>query len=364
MTSNDLTPDLPPLPADPSTSEFEFTGSGKEYFGIWIVNLLLSIVTLGIYIPWARVRTRKYLYRNTRLAGHAFDYVANPKRLLLGYVLIGFFFILYLVSGNIDPFLAAGVALLFAAVFPWLRYKSWRFFAHNSTYRNVRFRFLGSLRGAYAAYLGFPILSALTLGILWPYTAFVDKRYFHANFAYGSSTSAFSGKPAWFYQRLLALGGGVLVLVFVIAMLFAAIVPMISAAGDVPVEESPLLGVIMFVPLFFYVGIFSLGGAWFAMNRNYCWNHTQFLTPSGEIGFASRIQIGRYIWIFLSNLVLTILTIGLFAPFAKVRMYRYRLSRMELTGADRLDSVVAVAAAEEDAAGDAASDLFDFEIGL
>ena len=27
---------------------FEFTGKGWEYFRIWIVNLLLTIVTLGI----------------------------------------------------------------------------------------------------------------------------------------------------------------------------------------------------------------------------------------------------------------------------------------------------------------------------
>lgn len=46
---------------------FSFTGTGSEYFRIWIVNLLLSIVTLGIYSAWAKVRRMKYFYRNTRL---------------------------------------------------------------------------------------------------------------------------------------------------------------------------------------------------------------------------------------------------------------------------------------------------------
>jgi hypothetical protein len=36
--------------------QLHFTGSGAEYFGIWIVNLLLTILTLGIYSAWAKVR--------------------------------------------------------------------------------------------------------------------------------------------------------------------------------------------------------------------------------------------------------------------------------------------------------------------
>ncbi len=355
---------------DFATCEFEFTGTGREYFGIWIVNLALSIITLGIYIPWARVRTRKYLYRNTRLAGHAFDYVANPKRLLLGYILIGIFFILYSVSANIDPTLTVIVVLIFAAVFPWLRYKSWRFFAHNSTYRNIRFRFLGTLRGAYAAYLGFPILSAITLGVLWPYTAYLDKRYFHANFAYGSAKTEFLGKPGWFYVRLLVLGACIAVVFIVLALLVAGSVALFVAgsesAGSGSSEDPPAIVVVLMTAVFFafYALMFAAAGAWFAMNRNYCWNQTRFRSSEGEIGFVSRIHIGRYIWIFLSNIFLTIVTIGLFAPFAKVRMYQYRLSRLEVTGAEYLDSAVAVAATEVAAAGDAASDLFDFEIGL
>src|SRR5690606_19467483 len=61
-----------------------FTGSGGEYFRIWIVNLLLSILSLGIYSAWAKVRRQRYFHRNTRLAGSAFDYHARPAAILLG----------------------------------------------------------------------------------------------------------------------------------------------------------------------------------------------------------------------------------------------------------------------------------------
>ena len=56
----------------------QFTGRAGEYFGIWFVNLLLSIVTLGIYSAWAKVRTERYFYGNTSLAGANFEYLASP----------------------------------------------------------------------------------------------------------------------------------------------------------------------------------------------------------------------------------------------------------------------------------------------
>jgi len=36
--------------------KFVFHGTGREYFKIWIVNLVLTIATLGIYAAWAKVR--------------------------------------------------------------------------------------------------------------------------------------------------------------------------------------------------------------------------------------------------------------------------------------------------------------------
>ena len=43
----------------------EFRGDPKEYFRIWIVNLALTILTLGIYSAWAKVRKQRYFYLST-----------------------------------------------------------------------------------------------------------------------------------------------------------------------------------------------------------------------------------------------------------------------------------------------------------
>jgi uncharacterized membrane protein YjgN (DUF898 family) len=66
---------------------FQFTGSGREYFRIWVINLLLSLATLGIYSAWAKVRRLQYFDRNTTLAGAAFDFHGEAKAILRGRVL-------------------------------------------------------------------------------------------------------------------------------------------------------------------------------------------------------------------------------------------------------------------------------------
>src|ERR1700684_1505521 len=84
------------VPGSPSSSQaaapiapepLHFTGSGGEYFGIWIVNLLLTIVTLGIYSAWAKVRRLQYFYRHTELAGSSFDFHGSAARILIGRVI-------------------------------------------------------------------------------------------------------------------------------------------------------------------------------------------------------------------------------------------------------------------------------------
>jgi Bacterial protein of unknown function (DUF898) len=84
-----------------SSHPIEFSASGSEYFRIWIVNLLLIVVTLGLYLPWARVRKLKYFYGNTRVDGDALDFHGDPKKMLRGMLLVGVFFALYSQSGTL-----------------------------------------------------------------------------------------------------------------------------------------------------------------------------------------------------------------------------------------------------------------------
>ena len=80
-TLTHLTVERPAMADAPGkSSPFEFTGASGEYFKIWVVNVFLIILTLGIYSAWAKVRKKQYFYRNTLLLDSPFDYLADPKK--------------------------------------------------------------------------------------------------------------------------------------------------------------------------------------------------------------------------------------------------------------------------------------------
>ena len=106
----------------PATSrhEMRFEGSGGEYFKIWIVNLALTIITLGIFSAWAKVRNKRYFYGNTFIADHNFDYHGQPLRILLGRLIALALLLAYYVTLIMAPRMVLAWLLLFLVVAPWL----------------------------------------------------------------------------------------------------------------------------------------------------------------------------------------------------------------------------------------------------
>jgi hypothetical protein len=106
---------------------FVFHGNPREYFRIWIVNTLLTLLTLGLYSAWAKVRKRRYLRGNTELMGHRFDYVADPRRILAGNVLVALMFLAYMVVGEVYPMVRVGALVVGLALLPWVVVRSLAF---------------------------------------------------------------------------------------------------------------------------------------------------------------------------------------------------------------------------------------------
>src|ERR1700741_2062194 len=149
----------------PRPGRLQFTGTGQEFFGIWIVNLLLTIVTLGIYSAWAKVRKMRYFYRNTHLDGSVFDYHGDPIAILKGRLLAAALLVVYKLALTLLGAFALVAVLAVIAVLPWLLTQSYRFRLHNSSYRGLRFRFEGPLSHAYLIF-GLPMVVVLAPGAL------------------------------------------------------------------------------------------------------------------------------------------------------------------------------------------------------
>ena len=143
---------------NPTIHPFRFHGETGAFFQIWTVNMCLSVITLGIYTAWAKVRTTRYFYGNCELDGHRFDYHADPKRILKGRIIALAAFIAYQFSAEFDPRLGIAAFVLFLAVLPWLINASMRFHARMTSYRRIRFGFRGSYWGAFLNFVFMPIL--------------------------------------------------------------------------------------------------------------------------------------------------------------------------------------------------------------
>jgi len=115
-----------------------FTGTGSEYFRIWIVNLLLTLLTLGFYYPFAKVRRLRYFYANTLVGRHALGFHASPRKMLRGYLLASLMFVLYAVADMASKLTGLLALLIVAAIWPALLRSSLRFRLANTSWRGLR----------------------------------------------------------------------------------------------------------------------------------------------------------------------------------------------------------------------------------
>lgn len=124
-------PDRPETISGPL--EVEFDGRAGEWFGIWIVNLMLTIVTFGIYSAWAKVRRKKYFHQHTRIAGRSFDYHATGGQILVGRLIVLAGVIVYSLLAAM-PVLAVVMPLLLIALIPFLAVRALRFNARMTSW--------------------------------------------------------------------------------------------------------------------------------------------------------------------------------------------------------------------------------------
>jgi uncharacterized membrane protein YjgN (DUF898 family) len=345
-----------PAPAAPQPLRLRFTGSGSEYFRIWIVNLLLTIVTLGIYSAWAKCRTLQYFYRNTQLDRSSFDYHGNPIAILKGRAIVFAVVVLYQLSVHVSLYLTFAMIAVFGLVFPWLLVRSLRFRMANSSYRGLRFAFTGGDLEAYKVFLLWPILTVLTVYRLAPFAHQRFKQYQHKNTRFGASPFGFSATAGNFYGVYLRTFG-LAVLAFVVIGVLAVVLGAASLLGASAAGKAAMYSVI---PLGIYAVLLFLGPYFMARLQNVVWTHTTL----GANRFQSQVGARKLFWIFISNAFMIAITLGLFVPFARVRTARYKLESVTLLADGSLDTFVAGEATKISALGDAAIDWYDIDIAL
>ncbi len=334
-----------------------FGGTAREYFGIWIVNLVLSIATLGIWSAWAKVRNKAYFLGNTSIDGRPFGYHARGVQVLLGRLVVVVFIIGAYVASLASPAASIVVAILFSLVMPWLVNRGLRFNAVMTSWSTVRFGFCGSYWPGFIVFVAWPVLVFLTLGLALPHATRAMKRYTIGGHSLGTSNFSFESGvgPFWlaFFQVVACVVAGMIVL----AVAGVAMSAIFSGQTEFPPVHVIVTGLVLLVAL---VALFPFSVFYGAFLRNAIYAGT---TLENGHRFHSAISPARYVWIAVSNAALVVCSLGMLLPWARIRMARYLCSRTWLIPAGSLDDIIDEARGPETAVGDAWMDLDGIDVG-
>jgi uncharacterized membrane protein YjgN (DUF898 family) len=402
---------------DINAHPLEFTGSGGEYFRVWIVNVLLTILTLGIYTPWARRRTAQYFYGHTVVAGSPLEFTAQQGRMVKGFIVLVMISIAYQIAVNTGQDTAVGVFLLAGALLsPFIWGSAMRFRLGSTRWRGLRLQFTASWREVYKAswpvfaialvwfgvffgiqYLApesasalqelaadesgdadLPTMTAgiwglLVLGLLLSVMCFIRLEYnYKSLLVLRTQVGAEAGrwKPVYldFIKVWLAT-----VAVFLLFVLGVSVLLGVLAGGtaalfidDAKDRSFALIMVAIVVGIFGGIFMLLLTSAPARAYREarmfqLMWDN---IGLSQVARFKCQLRTGRFVLLRVKNLFLTLLTLGLYRPFARVSEYRMKAESVTLHVKGSVDQVTSamVRQQKEGGIGDALADAAGLDL--
>ncbi|MFT3778162.1 MAG: YjgN family protein [Ottowia sp.] len=368
----------------------EFTGSGGEYFRVWIVNLLLTIVTLSLYTPWARRRTAQYFYGHTQVVGSPLEFVAEQRRMVFGFLIFVALYAAYELAVQTGQDLAAALLIFgFALLTPFLWGSAMRFRLGATRWRGIRLAFTASWKEVYLA--SWPVFAiaavwtgaAIATDALLPAQArtalalvltllcvirleFNYKRLLVARARIGGQAGRW--KPAYgdFVKVWLAAAG-----IFVLTLLGVAVAGSVVTGGIVylardlmrgtSVPGMILLGVLFFAAAVLMLMLASLPARAYREARVFqlVWNNVGF----GHIARTrTSLRTGAYVALRVKNVLLSLLTLGFYRPFAIASEYAAKAGSVTLHVKGSPEQLVGELARQQGAFGDAAADALGLDL--
>jgi len=296
-------PSAPPPPADPARRP-SFRGSGGTLLGISVVNVLLILVTLGVYYFWAKTRIRRYIFSESEMAGDRFAYHGTGRELLLGFLRAFLVFLLPLIvlwiireplDVNAHVKQAAGFlgSILFFIFIPVALVGARRYRLSRTSWRGIRFSFRGKAWHFILLFLKGSVLTALTFGLYYPFFLTERQAFMISRSYFGNERFDFNGRGRDLFPNYL-------------------------------------LALLLTFP--------TLGLCWiwfFARKRRFFWNHTSF----GGARFRSTVSGGGLLGLYLVSGLLLIVTLGMAWPWVRVRNIRFAFRYLSLEGPLELERI-------------------------
>lgn len=320
------------------------TGKAGEVWAIAVTNLVFTVLTLGIYRFWGVARLRRYLWSHTEFEGEPLEYTGTGKEQFIGFLLalVVVLLPLGLLAGAAEHFLLNGQAELGAAlqVFYMLAllslpgfamYRARRYRLSRTVWRGIR----GAQTGSAAAYglrwTGWLLLVPFTLGLIWPLRSTSLMHYKMNRTFFGARPFEFQAKAGPLYGKFLtALVGAIAIAVGTASLqgAFSAGVENIIRNGASATSPAMIFfGVIILAVLPAFLML--LNGLWYMLHEwKYFAGHTRF----GGLRFSIDATAGQLLALIVTNVLLTLLTLGLGAPYARLRIARFICAHLFIEG--------------------------------
>lgn len=325
------------IPAN-RTLSLEFHGTAGEYFRIWAVNLCLTLLTVGIFSAWAKVRKKRYFYSHTLLDNTPFQYLGEPLPILKGRIVAVVLFGMWYLGSNFFMALMPILAVIVIVLAPWVMVRSSAFNARYSAFRNMTFHFDGTYRDAASTLYSFFPVPLLIVGgsISWQW---------EQPFAIGAAILVFAFAFPFWLARIkrylvshtqfggvagkLDITGGNYYSIYFRAGLLGTLVSIVTGGATVGMvivlhnlDDGALddfFSVVSTIPV--YLGYVIVYAYIQSRTTNLVWNNTQV----GSVRFSPTMATRPLMALYLINAIAIVASLGLLIPWAVIRAHRYRI---------------------------------------
>jgi uncharacterized membrane protein YjgN (DUF898 family) len=323
-------------------SAFEFTGTWREFLPIAATNLLLTIVTLGIYRFWAKARERRYLWSRTRFIDDSLEWTGTGKEMFIGFVVVmivllpAFFGLPLATQALIFRGQVAAAGLLFLAFYGCLfyligvaRFRALRYRLSRSWWHGIRG---GSDDGGWdygLKYMWKTVVGVILLGFLvpWAMTSLWNDRWNRMSFGQhpfeaGASTDGLFGR--WLLVYLVPAVG-----VIVVSIGVAGVLGSIGQGGN----PTGIMAMIVLFTFGFYLAVILVTLSYYAL----FYRKVAEATSVAGIDFAFTAHTADWLKLILGNIGLVIVTLGFGLMFIGYRNWSFIVRHMEAAGTVNLD---------------------------
>jgi uncharacterized membrane protein YjgN (DUF898 family) len=307
----------------------KFNGSGGALFGILIVNFLLTVITLGLYYPWAKAKRMKYMYAETELDGSRFTFHGTGPEMFKGFIkAIGILILIYAVffmsilSGN-AVLRIVGVLFFIFVIFligPLAIHGSMKYRMSRTSWRSIHFGYRGDRKELVIMYLKGIFLTIITLYIYLAWFACDLRRFIIGNIRFGSIGFKYVGK-----------------------------------GGDLFVMN--LKGFFLSI---LTLGIYSFW--WFRDMMKFYIDNIKIVKNDKEYNIKFNGSAGDIFILFLINYFLVIITLGIAIPWVMVRNVKFIYENSMIDGEFDTSNIQQTEADYKDATGEDMLDMLDLNI--